>query len=133
MLQLQQQLVSGSDMHLDMLAYGNVSSSEAIDIAARVHKLLPAQGLGNPDSWPALGKVYSLCSGKFELGGNGEDAAVPSHPADSQSQAAALAAAAAAVTASAEASSGPVCVTYLPDNPNPSNSNHAVYYWVQVS
>jgi hypothetical protein len=27
---------------------------------------------------------------------------------------------------------GPVYVTYLPDNPNPSNSNHAVYYCIQV-
>lgn len=25
-----------------------------------------------------------------------------------------------------------MCVTYQPDNPNPSNSNHAVYYLLQV-
>lgn len=124
LLQLQQQLASGADMHLDMLAYGNISSSEAADIAGRVHQLLPAQGLASPDSWPPLGRVYSL-SGPVgpEAGVEREAAAGSDLPA---------AASCSTGTASAAAGGGGGPVTYLPDNPNPSNSNHAVYYCVQV-
>jgi hypothetical protein len=115
-------------MHLDMLAYGNISSSEAAHVASRVHKLLPAQGLVNPDSWPPLGMVYSLSSSVLPQGRAEEDSGRMECEAGSTASSFSR-----DVSAAAAAGSGPVCVTYLPDNPNPSNSNHAVYYWVQVS
>lgn len=115
-------------MHLDMLTYGDISSREAADIAGHVHQLLPAQGLVKSDSWPALGRVYSLSSVQGQ--GGAEEG---SQEMGAEAAAAASNGSSDASAAAAAAGSGPVWVTYLPDNPNPSNSNHAVYYWVQVS
>jgi hypothetical protein len=136
-LQLQQQLISGLNMHLDMLAYGNISSSEAAEIAARVQQLLPAQGLVNPSSWPALGRVYSLSTllGFSSSARDTETVHTVSgvgKPNAAAATAATAAGAAAAAKEGAAEGAGPVCVTYLPDNPNPSNSNHALYYCIQV-
>lgn len=134
LLQLQQQLASGADMHLDMLAYGNISSSEAAGIAGRVQQLLPAQGLASPDSWPPLGRVYSLSGLVGPEAGADREAAAGSDltAAASCSTSTASASASASAGASAGAGGGGGPVTYLPDNPNPSNSNHSVYYWLQV-
>jgi len=147
-LQLQQQLINGSDMHLDMLCYGNISSSEAADIAHRVHQLLPAQGL-SPGTWPALGRVLSISPLRFS-GGQAADCLDGDTDAMQDAEAAVAAAAGresvqgsggqasgSAVDAQGGAGFsptgfGPLCVTYLPTNPNPSNSNHAVYYLIQV-
>lgn len=143
-LALQQQLVAGADMHLDMLAYGNISSSEATDLAGRLQQLLPAQGLADPACWPPLGRVFSLSPLSFT--GDGGTAAGEEGAALGGCEAASPAAAvsamevdSAAATGEAEGEGGSssggcggaLCV-YLPENPNPSNSNNAVYYWVQV-
>lgn len=132
LLQLQQQLASGADMHLDMLAYGNISSSEAAGIAGRVQQLLPAQGLASPDSWPPLGRVYSLSGLVGPEAGADREAAAGSDLTAAASCSTSTASASASAGASAGAGGGGGPVTYLPDNPNPSNSNHSVYYWLQV-
>jgi hypothetical protein len=155
-LSLQQQLLSGANMHLDMLTYGNISRSEAADLAGRLQQLLPAQGLVNPGVWPPLGRVYSLSPLALSARATDSLAAATaaahqelpaSHTVSMQSmpskqcgETGAAAAAAAAVEEEEGASGssagssgpGPVVVTYLPDNPNRSNTNNAVYYCVQV-
>jgi hypothetical protein len=158
-LSLQQQLLSGANMHLDMLTYGNISSSEAGDLAGKLQQLLPAQGLVDPGVWPPLGRVYSLSHLAFTDSVAESTAAFPatataseelpaSHTVSVQSmpskQCGETGAAAAAAeeeeeeeevvsgSSAGRTRAGPVVVTYLPDNPNPSNTNSAVYYWVQV-
>jgi secreted Zn-dependent insulinase-like peptidase len=154
LLALQQQLASGRELHVDMLAYGNVSQQEAAEVVRQLQQQLKPQGLP-VGCWPPAGKVLCLSP---PAGPQLEAAAIKEQQGGRCSDAAAvvqqpwgLAAAAAAEglpedqlqrqqpthapnsTAAAAANScAAVYVTHLPANPNPSNSNSAVYYTVQL-
>jgi secreted Zn-dependent insulinase-like peptidase len=157
---LQQQLASGKDLHVDMLAYGNISQQEAGELVKTLQQQLKPQGLP-PGCWPPASKVLCLSPAtELQLGlslsagaavaaagaGNGVEAAgvvqqrwgvaaaaaaegLASEPQQPQQPSAA----AADSTAAADAgNSAAVYITYVPTNPNPSNSNSAVHYIVQL-
>jgi secreted Zn-dependent insulinase-like peptidase len=155
LLALQQHLVSGRELHVDMLAYGNISQQEAAEVVRQLQQQLKPQGLP-AGCWPPAGRVLCLSPlaglqsaaalvAEQQGGRDGSVAAVVQQPWG-------VAAAAAAeglpeeqlqlqppphvpdssTTAAEPNGKAAVYVTYLPVNPNPSNSNSAVYYTVQL-
>jgi secreted Zn-dependent insulinase-like peptidase len=132
LLALQQQLASGRELHVDMLAYGNISQHEASEVVKVLQQQLQPQGLPQ-GCWPPASPVLCL-SPLLQLQ---DDSSAPSTVADEEAAAAAdavqQASAAANGTAAASANGrAAVHVTYVPANPNPSNSNSAIYYIVQL-
>lgn len=153
LLALQRQLASGRELHVDMLAYGNISRQEAAELVAQVQQQLNPKGLP-PGCWPPAGRV--LCLSPLPAAAAAAAGGVTGKHQDGQPCNGAASWAAAAVAASEAAgrtadlqqpallhgsvedkgaqppSTGAVYVTYLPSNPNPSNSNSAIYYTVQL-
>lgn len=126
---LQQQLATGVDLHVDMLAYGNISSQEVLALMSQLQQQLKPQGLP-AGLWPPAGRV-------LKLGPDSSPATDGVEEANSRSAAASSVAAEGEGWCNQQAS--PACsngcnvfITYLPDNPNPCNSNSAIYYMVQL-
>jgi secreted Zn-dependent insulinase-like peptidase len=153
---LQQQLVSGNELHVDMLAYGNISHQEAAEVVRQLQQQLKPQGLP-AGCWPAAGNVLCLspraglqwaaaAMAEQQGGRNGNAAAVVQQPwgvaaataaegvtgEQLQLQQPPCVSADSSTTAAVTSGAAAVYVRYLPVNPNPSNSNSAVYYTVQL-
>ncbi|KAI8465691.1 MAG: hypothetical protein J3K34DRAFT_395999 [Monoraphidium minutum] len=121
---------AATQMHVDMLVYGNLSADEARALAAAARRALRPAGL-HPCLW-ARGRVLDLSPSVWPL----ERAGWLAAPA-----AAAAAAGGGCIGAGAawvgggrplEGGRRGVSVVYRPDNPNPSNKSHALYYLLQV-
>eukprot|EP00878_Enallax_costatus_P010944 GHUV01011431.1.p1 GENE.GHUV01011431.1~~GHUV01011431.1.p1 ORF type:complete len:705 (+),score=247.42 GHUV01011431.1:138-2252(+) len=144
LLALQEQLATGRDLHVDMLAYGNISRQEADDLVVQLQQQMKPQGLP-AGVWPPAGRVLCLSPvSHTDVAGSAADSQHGGLHKDSQLAAEAMAGpgfvdadrAAAAGSyldySAASNYSSNVLVTYLPDNPNPCNSNSAIYYTVQL-
>lgn len=142
LMSLQEQLATGRDLHIDMLAYGNISSQEAADLVVQLQQQLKPQGLP-AGVWPPAGRVLCLSPVSntgtqlftaHKHGGQGEGSqqvqltADPVDPTDDNG----VTASCSSELLAASSCSSNVLVTYLPEDPNPSNSNSAIYYTIQI-
>lgn len=139
-LQLQQQLASGRDLHVDMLAYGNISRQEVKQLLLQVQQQLRPQGLLDPGSWPAAGRVYCLSPAVAAASADSRQQTSASRAGDEDCAECDIDAPGTTVTTAPEAAneveakttSGVPYICYVPDNPNPANSNHAMCYTAQL-
>ncbi|KAF6262496.1 Metalloenzyme, LuxS/M16 peptidase-like protein [Scenedesmus sp. NREL 46B-D3] len=154
LLALQQQLASGSDLHVDLLAYGNIGQKEAAELVREVQQQLQPQGLP-PHCWPPASEVLCLSRvagvqlepslsspAAAAAQGVGKEGGVTAEVQQPQAAAARgqageqlrsqQALAPDGMAAAAAGDSAAVYITYVPVNPNPSNSNSAVYYILQL-
>jgi secreted Zn-dependent insulinase-like peptidase len=136
-LQLQQQLTSGRDLHLDMLAYGNISRPEVQQLVQQVQQQLRPQGLPDLGSWPAAGRVFCLtpAAATFveSMQQNLSSAAANEDCAEHDCTIPSTAVPTAPEAAKGDdATCGAPYICYLPTNPNPANSNHAMCYTAQL-
>ncbi|GFR39769.1 hypothetical protein Agub_g254, partial [Astrephomene gubernaculifera] len=134
----------GRGMALEVLVYGNSTEQQARELCATMERHLRPTGLG-PDGWPAtyILQLGPLAPDEQQQVQDKEEDPTPSPVTDSaaantgafgtdnQAAAAASGAASAAAAAATEVAA-PALFRFLPPNPNPANSNSAVFYLCQV-
>ncbi|KAG2488331.1 hypothetical protein HYH03_013181, partial [Edaphochlamys debaryana] len=130
----------GRGMALEVLVYGNSSAGQARDLCATLRRHLQPSGLG-PGGWPAT-RVLRLepLPAPGPLGAQAPASASASVQEAAEAAGAPAAQAHAGVAAPAPAADkptsggggGPVMLRYVPSNPNPANTNSAMFFLCQA-
>ncbi|GBF97149.1 insulin-degrading-like metalloprotease [Raphidocelis subcapitata] len=124
------------DCHCDMLCYGNLSSDEARALASDARRALGAPRGLHGCVWSAVrGRAVDLSPCVWPPASPAWLGAPLAAAREAAAAGAAFPGAAAAWVGGGRALEGGrrgVAVTYLPENPNPANKNHALYYYLQV-